>query len=55
MWQIGVLTGKLCTLLLKNGSLSAFSHYKDKKKERESFQGFRRRFALLVLTPPKSG
>ena len=30
MWQIGVLTGKPCTFLVKNRSFSAFWHYKNK-------------------------
>ena len=29
MWQIGVLTGKPCTFLVQNGSVSAFWHYKN--------------------------
>ena len=32
MWQIGILTGKPCTSLLKNGSFLAFSHYKNKER-----------------------
>ena len=32
MWQIGVLTGKLCTFLVKNRSFSAFWHYKNKER-----------------------
>ena len=32
MWQIGVLTGKPCTFLVKNRSFSAFWHYKNKER-----------------------
>ena len=32
MWQIGVLTGKPCTFLARNGSFSAFWHYKNKER-----------------------
>ena len=35
MWQIGVLTGKPCTFLVKNRSFSAFWHYKNG----ETFEG----------------
>ena len=33
IWQIGVLTEKPCTFLLKNGSLSAFSHFNTKERD----------------------
>ena len=32
MWQIGILTGKLCTFLVQNGSFSVFWHYKNKER-----------------------
>ena len=32
MWQIGFLTGKPCTFLVKNRSFSAFWHYKNKER-----------------------
>ena len=32
MWQLGGLTGKPCTFLVQNGSLSAFWHYKNKER-----------------------
>ena len=32
MWQIDVLTGKPCTFLVRNGSSSAFWHYKNRER-----------------------
>ena len=31
-WQVGVFTGKLCTFWVKNGSFSAFWHYKNNER-----------------------
>ena len=45
MWQIGVLTGKPCTLLVQNGLFSAFWHC---KKKGETFEGFGRKMAHFI-------
>ena len=49
MWQIGVLTGKLCTFLVQNGSFSAFWHYKNKERLSRGLD------VKWLMMPSKSG
>ena len=54
MWQIGILTEKLCFFVVRNGSFSAFWRYSNEERVLRGFD-VGCTFLLVILTPPKPG